>query len=329
MEHNWERTIPYLELNIKQIELLFKGIVKKDDIKNISRINEGCRTTNYKIDTKEKESFILKIFFDNKESYGREIKLFDRLKKEIKVPEVFRFDTNETIEDREFIIYKRLNGQSLSSYIREGNKIEQKFVQQVAQAMAVIHKNKYNTIGFLDDNLKIKENVPPLSEWYTMFMGKKATMRLGEQIKNDIYNVVADNKDIIKILDNDSRMVHGDLQGTNILIDDEGNLSGILDWEFCMAGHPIADIGQFFRYDEFFNDDLIYAFENEYRIQSDYILPYDWYKISKIRDITNLLQLIDKDEDMPNKYIDIIERIKRILEFCKKNSNIVKNKLIK
>ena len=114
-------------------------------------------------------------------------------------------------------------------------------------------------------------------------------------------------------------MVHGDFQGTNILIDNEGNLSGVLDWEFCMAGHPLADIGQFFRYDEYFNNDLINAFEDEYKKQSNYILIDDWYKISKIRDITNLLQLIDKDEDMPNKYFDIREKMKKILEFYKKN----------
>lgn len=319
MEHNWERTIPYLELNKEQIQTLFKGIIKSEDIEYISRIDEGCRTTNYKIDTKSKESFILKIFFDNNESYRREIKLFNKLKKEIKVPEIYRFDNHEIIENREFVIYKRLKGQSLSNYVKEGNIIEEKFVQQVAKAMSSIHKNKYNKVGFLDDDLQIKSLVPPLCEWYRMFMGKNAQIRLGEKIKNDIYNIVDENRDILNALDDDPRMVHGDFQGTNILIDDNGNLSGILDWEFCMAGHPLADIGQFFRYDEYFDKNLINAFEYEYKKQSDYILTDDWYKISKIRDITNLIQLIDKEEDMPNKYFDIREKMKNILELYKEN----------
>lgn len=319
MEYNWERTVPYLNINLEQIQTLFKGILKAEEIEFISRINEGCRTTNYKIDTKRKGSFILKIFFNNNESYRREIKLFNKLKKEIKVPEIYRFDNHEIIENREFIIYRRLGGQSLSNYIREGNAIEEKFIRQVAKTMASIHKNKYDKIGFLDNNLQIKSLVPPLSEWYRMFMGKNAQIRLGEKIKNEIYKIVDENEEILRILDNEPRMVHGDFQGTNILIDDNGNLSGILDWEFCMAGHPLADIGQFFRYDEYFDSNLINAFEDEYKKQSDYILPNDWYKISKIRDITNLLQLIDKDEDMPNKYSDIREKMKKILEFYKKN----------
>lgn len=319
MEHNWERTMPYLNLNVEQIKILFRGILKAEDIKCISRINEGCRTTNYKIDTENKGSFILKIFFDNNESYKREIKLFNKLRNEIKVPEIYRLDNHEIIENREFVIYRRLDGQSLSSYIRKGNIIEENFVRQVANIMAIIHKNKYDKVGFLDDNLQIKSFTPPLSEWYRMFMGKNAQIRLGEKIKNQIYKIVDENEDILKALDNDPRMVHGDFQGTNILIDNEGNLSGILDWEFCMAGHPLADIGQFFRYDEYFNNYLINAFEDEYKKQSNYILTDDWYKISKIRDITNLLQLINKDEDMPNKYFDIREKMKKILEFYKKN----------
>ena len=319
MEHNWERTMPYLNLNLEQIKILFRGILKAEDIKYISRMDEGCRTTNYKIDTKNKGSFILKIFFDNNESSKREIKLFNKLRNEIKVPEIYRLDNHEIIENREFVIYRRLDGQSLSSYIREGNIIEENFVRQVANTMVIIHKNKYDKVGFLDDNLQIKSLTPPLSEWYRMFMGKNAQIRLGEKIKNQIYKIVDENEHILKALDNDPRMVHGDFQGTNILIDNEGNLSGVLDWEFCMAGHPLADIGQFFRYDEYFNNDLINAFEDEYKKQSNYILIDDWYKISKIRDITNLLQLIDKDEDMPNKYFDIREKMKKILEFYKKN----------
>lgn len=320
MENNWERTIPYLELNKEQIQVLFNGILKAEDIEYISKIDEGCRTTNYKIDSKIKDSFILKVFFDNNESYRREIKLFNKLKKEIKVPEICKFDNHEIIENREFIIYRRLNGQSLSNYIREGNIIEEKFVRQVAKAMASIHKNKYDKVGFLDDNLQIKSLAPPLCEWYRMFMGKNAQIRLGEKIKNEVYKIADENKDILRALDNDPRMVHGDFQGTNILIDDDGNLSGILDWEFCMAGHPLADIGQFFRYDEYFDSNLINAFEDEYKKQSDYILPNNWYEISKIRDITNLLQLIDKEEDMPNKYFDIKEKMKKILEFYNKNN---------
>ncbi|MBE6072361.1 MAG: aminoglycoside phosphotransferase family protein [Clostridium butyricum] len=319
MENNWERTLPYLQLNNMQIQRLLDGVIENDEIKNISMINEGCRTTNYLIDTFTKGKFVLKIFYLKEESYRREEKLFKKVIKDIKVPQIYKFSEDEIIEDREYIIYEYLEGETISSYLKKRNSIEEKFVRQVAESMAKLHKNKYDNIGFLNEELEVKEILSPLSEWYRMFMGKNAEQRLGKEIKNEVYKVVEENEGILKMLDNDSRLVHGDLQGTNILIDNHGNLSGILDWEFCMAGHPIADIGQFFRYDQYFDKRLINSFEDEYRKQSDYNLPENWYKISKIRDMANLIQLIDKDGDMPNKYLSIREIMKKILDDYKKS----------
>ena len=128
-----------------------------------------------------------------------------------------------------------------------------------------------------------------------------AKKRLGKDIVDKINHIVKENKKILIELDEDIRLVHGDFQGTNILIKDN-RLSGILDWEFAMAGHPLADIGQFFRYEEYFNKNLIEVFEDEYNKNSSYKLMDDWYKISKLRDLANLIQLINAKENMPNKY---------------------------
>ena len=40
----------------------------------------------------------------------------------------------------------------------------------------------------------------------------------------------------------------------------------------------------------------------------------DWYKISKLRDLTNLIQLINVNEDMPNKYANIKVLVVNILK---------------
>lgn len=157
----------------------------------------------------------------------------------------------------------------------------------------------------------MSEIVSPLKEWYDMFLNTKVRSRLGESLFNRILKTVNKYSNQLEILDEDIRLVHGDFQGTNILI--SNNEPYILDWEFAMAGHPIADIGQFFRYDKYYNEDLIRAFEMEYRKYSDYILGDDWYKISKLRDIVNLIQLMDTEENMPYKFKDIINILNKTL----------------
>ena len=53
MEHDWERTFPFLEIDKSIVSILFQGILEEKDIINVIAINEGCRTTNYIIETNE------------------------------------------------------------------------------------------------------------------------------------------------------------------------------------------------------------------------------------------------------------------------------------
>jgi aminoglycoside phosphotransferase (APT) family kinase protein len=311
MEYRWERTFPFLEVSSATIKKLFKGILKECDINNIIPIDSGCRTTNYIVESNNLEKkYILKIFFIKGQDYKKEIKLLNFLRnsKFVPVPEVYRVSEDEDIGNREYAIYEYIEGKTIGQAIREGYSLEDSFVRNVARALAKIHSYKFSKVGALDECLHIREELPPLVSWYESFMGDIAKKRLGKTIVNDINRVVRKNEKALRDLDKDPRLVHGDFQGTNIIIKNK-MLAGILDWEFVIAGHPLADIGQFFRYEEYFNRKLIEAFEYEYNKFSDYKLTQNWYNIRKLRDLVNLIQLIGTNEEMPIKH----ESIKKII----------------
>jgi aminoglycoside phosphotransferase (APT) family kinase protein len=316
LEYDWERTFPFLKISKSVVENLFEGILEREKVINIIPISEGCRTTNYIIETEGiTKRYILKIFFSTEQNYKKEIKLLSKLKEEgiTPVPKIYRVSKHESIEDREYAIYEYKQGKTIGQAIGEGYIVSEEFVRDVAKYLAMVHNCKFRKAGFLDENLNLDIEVPALFLWYEMFMGVNARNRLGKDIVGKINRIVKENEKILLELDKDIRLVHGDFQGTNILVKDN-KLSGILDWEFAMAGHPIADIGQFFRYEEYFDNNLIQAFEDEYNKNSDYKLMENWYKISKLRDLTNLIQLINADEEMPNKYANIKEVIVNILK---------------
>lgn len=316
MEYDWERTFPFLELDNIKIIKLFEGILERKNIINITPISEGCRTTNYVIETKEeKRKYILKIFFSKEQNYKREIKLLSKLRenKNILVPKLYKMNSDKAIQGREYIIYEYIEGKTLGQALSEGYIPKESFVRSVARCLSQIHNYKYDRAGFLDENLNIKEELPPLFSWYKNSMGDMAQKRLGKNIVDKINRVIKQNEKVLTKLDKDIRLVHGDFQGTNILMKDN-KLAGILDWEFVMAGHPLADIGQFFRYEEYFNKKLICIFEEEYNKNSTHMLINDWYKISKLRDLVSLIQLINTKEDMPNKYACIKTIVVNTLE---------------
>lgn len=316
MEYDWERTFPFLKIDKNIVASLFEGILDLENIINIIPINEGCRTTNYIIETNEyQRKYILKIFFSTEQDYKKEIKLLKKLREDgiIPVPRMYKVSNDRIIENREYAIYEYMEGKTIGQAITEGYELKEEFVRDVAKFLSKIHSYKFNRIGFLDKDLNLKGELPPLILWYEKFMGINAQKRLGKDTIGKINQIVKANEKTLFELDNDVRLVHGDFQGTNILIKDN-KLSGILDWEFAMAGHPLADIGQFFRYEKYFNENLIQAFEEEYNKNSDYKLIDDWYKISKLRDLTNLIQLINANGDMPNKYANIKVLVVNILK---------------
>lgn len=313
MEYDWERTIPFLKLDIKKIGKLFKGILDEKDIIKLIPINEGCRTTNYIVETKDKK-YSLKIFASDDVLYNREYKLLNMLRENISVQKIYKISNDDIIDRKKYIIYEYINGITLGQALKNGYILEESFVREVAKALGEIHKFKFNKVGFLDENLNVIKELPSISKWYELFINEKVRERLGNDTVNNIINIVKDNEEDLLKLDYSPRLVHGDFQGTNILID-KGKLAGVIDWEFVMAGHPLGDIGQFFRYNEHFNNHLIEVFENEYNKSSDYKLMNNWYKISRLRDLINLIQLISVDEEMPNKYKNIREIIIRDIRY--------------
>lgn len=44
-----------------------------------------------------------------------------------------------------------------------------------------------------------------------------------------------------------SRLIHGDLNPTNVLVGSAGELRALLDWEWCHAGTPLSDLGNLCR----------------------------------------------------------------------------------
>jgi aminoglycoside phosphotransferase (APT) family kinase protein len=316
LEHDWERTFPFLKIDKNIVNSLFEGVLDGKDIINIIAINEGCRTTNYIVETNNpKSKYILKIFFTTEKDHRKEIKLLRKLKenRSIPVPKIYKVDSHEIIENREYAIYEYMEGTSMGQVIDEGYVLKEIFIRDVARGLAQMHSYRFNKAGFLDENLELKEELPSIILWYEQFMGNFAKDRLGENTVKKINRIVSENKKVLGELDQDIRLVHGDFQGTNILIKND-KLSGILDWEFVMAGHPLADIGQFFRYEECFNKDLIKVFENEYSKHSSYKLINEWYKISKLRDLVNMIQLLNAKENMPNKYATLKKIISNTLE---------------
>ena len=104
------------------------------------------------------------------------------------------------------------------------------------ETMAAIHAVDINAVG-LDDLARHEAFIErQLKRWYGQFNAQKtrelsAIDRVHDELRKRIP------------VQGPATIVHGDYRLDNCIVDDDGNISAVLDWEICTLGDPLADLG--------------------------------------------------------------------------------------
>ena len=117
----------------------------------------------------------------------------------------------------------------------------------------------------------------------------KAEVRawVGEDTVGRIEEIVTAESGRLEELEADSRLVHGDFNPTNVLIDN-GAVSGILDWEYGHSGTPYMDIGNLLR-----NTPAEHRGQIKSGLEAGGMsLPDDWMERAELVDLTSHLEFL-------------------------------------
>lgn len=297
MDNLWERSIPFYHIGIKQITEIFKQYDRQFEILDFIQINVGCRNSNYKVHT-NKGFFLLRICPLNDTKYKKEKKVSAIFSGDLKIPKLL-FVSESNITERICLIYEYVNGISMQEMLAQRGKLEDNIIMQVAESASYIHNHDIVNNGEFDDDY------PPFLTWYDFFLENDiVTERIGNDIKYRVKKLIADKQGDLKAIDKYISFIHSDFRPANMMIDKNNNI-WIVDWEFSGFGHSLADIGQFFRYSNCFEPAQLKKFEHVYNSFSKRTLPYDWYELSKLRDLVNPLQMLGAKENLPQKYNDL------------------------
>ena len=104
------------------------------------------------------------------------------------------------------------------------------------ETMAAIHAVDINAVG-LGDLARHEAYIErQLKRWYGQFNAQK-TRELGaiDRVHDELRKRIP--------AQGPATIVHGDYRLDNCIVDDDGNVSAVLDWEICTLGDPLADLG--------------------------------------------------------------------------------------
>ena len=206
-----------------------------------------------------------------------------RQKTTVPVPEIILFDESQTLIDRDYMLMRRLGGRPFSeaSHLDHG-----RVLRQVGQYLAQVHELTADRHGYLGAHRPMK----PQNSWVDAFV------IMWHKMIDDIVGVGhyddEESHYLRYLLDKylslfdrpiTSRLLHMDIWGQNILVDDDGTVTGLLDWDRALWGDPEIEFAV-----------LDYCSISQPAFWQGYGQPRDWSPEAQVRQLFYLLYELQK-----------------------------------
>lgn len=172
----------------------------------------------------------------------------------------------ESDDDISYQVIEKLNGDTVQFCLKEHSEKEESLVYEMGKTMARLHKVKVNGFGPFNNDEAKTGNLVGIHK----SLNDSINAGLDENLERLVnYNIlsqeVADRmRKLFKnnpLLESEiSVLVHNDFADWNLLTD--GNtITGVIDWDECVGGHPIQEIAC---WSTFFDPERITSFLDGY-----------------------------------------------------------------
>ena len=159
----------------------------------------------------------------------------------VPVPEIMAYDTSREVLDRDFILMERLPGTSLTEATWVGQHGVSDVFRQVGRHLAEVHSLTADKYGYLGEH----HPMAPQATWREAFhvMWNKI---IDDTVACRGYNPKEADK-LRRLLDRfepvfrrgvPPSLLHMDIWHQNILVDPDGRVTGIVDWDRALWGDP-------------------------------------------------------------------------------------------
>lgn len=180
----------------------------------------------------------------------------------------------------------------------------------VGRCLAVFSQIQFDHMGDITEDGRV-ETLPfdGFLGFFSQELTKPETKQwLSSPLLDRLLRFIDRHADIYRCFDAHSSFVHGDFNPGNILVEGD-RVTGIIDWEFAMAGSPMIDTGNLLRH---FGTEVEGTLANGMR---DHGMPLadDWVFQSQLADLVSHIEFLSSDHSAQFKE-QCVQRIRALLE---------------
>jgi aminoglycoside phosphotransferase (APT) family kinase protein len=162
---------------------------------------------------------------------------------EVPIPKIYVFDNSREIINRDFLIMEKLNGTALSSAYWITFQDRRIILEKIGKHLREVHNIHAKKYGYLGPH----QPMIPQKSWWAAF--KIMWSKMIEDIYRCGFYNEGEKAQYIKLLELKkshfesrntipSSLLHMDIWGQNILVTEEAEITGIIDWDRALWGDP-------------------------------------------------------------------------------------------
>lgn len=165
-------------------------------------------------------------------------------KADIPVPRVYFYDASGAVIENEYFFMEKVSGREYSKVKAEMSERQRDAVEiELGRYNRIINDIKGTEFGFFAQKEGLSSN------WPNAFMNMlRAVLQDGKEYDVKLPKTYEEIEELftarLSVFDSvvEASLVHWDLHDGNIFVNDEGKITGIIDFERCLWGDPLMEL---------------------------------------------------------------------------------------
>jgi aminoglycoside phosphotransferase (APT) family kinase protein len=322
-EARWMRLEPRRTLPAPVLQRMLDLAFPRCRVVEMQPLAGGLRNTNLKLRLDgTPEPIVLRVYEHDASLCQKEVDLLRLVAGRVPTAEVIYASPRGFEDLPPFTLARYVEGISLLDLNRSGDTgaIAQA-AYSAGEALAAIGRATFPKPGWLAPGPAVTapllEGANPMPRFVELCLeAANLQPRMPADLRDGCRALVWSRSGELACLDDEARLVHGDFNRRNLLVRcaaGRWSVAAVLDWEFAVSGSPLADLGNFLRYEHASRPRLEPHFSAGY-CNAGGTLPRDWRRLARLLDLAALCESLTHGQLPDTVTAELVELVRATVE---------------
>ncbi len=292
-----------------ELERALRSFLDGRRIERAVPLTGGFVHSNLALDLSDGTTCVARLATRPRRSVETEVSILRHLRGRLPVPAVLDFAPDQPSPGRHVVVLERVEGQLLSR-VEDALPVDdvESLGADLGRVLAAIHAVEFGSPGELAPGPLVGQPFPDFRSALLGYLREcladpRLGERLGEAKCRRLDRFVRERAGVLDGMRPTDRLVHADFNHKNLLVRRTPHgweVAAVLDWEFAFSACPLADFGNFLRFEAEqprWREPLVAGY-----LAAGGDLPARWREIARFIDLAAMTNFLTRAESLPRTF---------------------------